>query len=158
MKLLVYRTYLPHGSFQAEVETEAARLSATLPFNTREEYLSWVKQWKEDYKAVWRSYQIEKYTAKYNACVNVNKVAYYKKKLESIPALTEQEQVSVKRCTENARELYKDKNPEKNAYRYDWTVVFTTGYWLVIFMLVQRRASKIRAKIKREERLAQQAA
>lgn len=154
MKTLVYRTYHQIGSFEQQSTTEAQRISSTLLFTTRHEYLEWVKQWKIDYKAVWKSYLREKYNYKYSICKNPAKVEYYKKKLDSVPVLTEDEQACVNRSISLAKSIYLSTRPTHVGYIYDWTRVFdTTRYWLVIFMLIIRKASKLKAAQERDKRL-----
>lgn len=156
MKTLIYCTYQQTSSFEQEFLTEAERLISTLPFTTREEYLIWTKQWKEDYKAVWKSYLREKYNYKYSICKNPAKVEYYKKKLDSVHVLTEVEQACVDRSISLAKSIYLTTKPTDREYIYHWARIFDSSrYWLIVFMLIIRKASKLKAAQERDKRIKQ---
>lgn len=158
MKTLVYRTYQQISSFEHEFLTEAQRISSTLPFTTREEYLVWTKHWKEDYKAVWKSYLREKYNYKYSNCKNPAKVEYYKKKLDSVGVLTEVERACVDRSISLAKSIYLTSKPTDREYIYQWARIFDASrYWLIVFMLIIRKASKLKATQERDKRIKQTA-
>jgi hypothetical protein len=45
------------NSFESDFNATASDFANILTFNTREEYLDWVKTWKEDYKAILLDYK-----------------------------------------------------------------------------------------------------
>ena len=105
-----------------------------LNFITKDEYLAWVKKWKEDFKIVERQHKIEKYTSMRDSCVLPNKKDYYQKKLDKIEDLTLDEATRYNVLMDEFR-----KYAGMNAW-------FKSSYWLTVFGLVQRKASKLRAK------------
>ncbi len=113
-----------------------------LTFNTREEYLVWVKQWKEDMKIVTLYHTTTKYTFMKNGCKRVDKIDRYTNKLNKMPKLTEPQ---VKRADELMDQYFKDYNLSK---------YFKSSHYLFWYMLILRKASKIKAGKQRAERLA----
>jgi hypothetical protein len=127
-----------------------------LTFNTREEYFKWVKQWKEEYNNVvlhYRAYKLfsRSHTSSWNGkawvCTPLaSKKALYRqakqKELEAQTTMKEDELVA--KLTERIKNEY-NYVPQYSRYSF---------YTLLQYMLGVRRASKIRAAKKREERLA----
>lgn len=112
-----------------------------LTFTTREEYLSWVKQWKEDVKIVTLYHTQIKYCGNRNACIRQEKIDYWQKKLDKLPSLSDEQK---KRVDELMQQYLKDYNLK------DW---FKSSHYLFWYMLIVRKASKLRAKAQRELRL-----
>jgi hypothetical protein len=121
----------------------AEEYSAKLKFVTREEYLAWVKQWKEDYKLIEKHHKITKYTERQAKCILPKKVEYYKNKLDKVPKLSPSEVLRLK--TLEAQYL-------NDFGLRPWFVV---SEYLVWYMLIMRKAGKLRAKQQRDIRIQQ---
>jgi len=133
------------ATFAQAFKSEATAFSTTLTFNTRDEYLVWVKQWKEDYKLVLRKYQISTFTYRRDHCVLESKKLHYQKRLDGIPDITTED-------TEKYNAIVGRLAIQLGLP--NWMV--GNSYWIIIGLLILRKAGKIRAGIKREERLATQ--
>ena len=139
MKTLINKTYT--GSFDAVFMENAVSFSTKLTFTTREEYLDWVKQWKTEYKLVQRQHTIEKYSCRRNHSITAVKQNHYQKMIDKIPAITAEE-----------RSQY---DGLMNRFRTEiglptW---FACSYSLILYMLIYRKAGKIRANVQRNLRL-----
>lgn len=142
MKSLINRNYT--GSFDTVFNENAVAFAKKLTFTTRGEYLEWVKQWKTDYKLVERQHKIVRYLGMRDHCITEVKKNLYQKKLDSVTELTVEE-----------RSQY---DGIMNRFRIDvglptW---FDSSYSLVLYVLILRKAGKIRAGEKRSERILAQ--
>ncbi len=113
-----------------------------LTFNTRGEYLAWVAQWKEDYKHLSAARKIERLN-RYTTQVKIDRADKEIAKLETVylPAKT----------AEIKDRLTKRLETE---YGIKFTYWKPSNYVLIMYLLVARKASKLRAAKKREERIA----
>lgn len=116
-----------------------------LTFNTREEYLDWVNRWKEEYRYLCLLRKIEKlqrFTLQ-EKIVNANKqVAILRSQFDHMKA-----DEIIQRITKRISDEYGIKRTWGT-----WSI-----YSLILYLLVSRKASKIRASKKREERLIMEA-
>lgn len=133
-----------HAAFMAE----ASKLSEKLTFNTRSEYFAWVKQWKEDYNNVLAEYTRNKFCGRQQMCIRPEKIEYYKKKLAALPKLTGEQKL---RLEEIKREYITING--YSAMNLSWVSMYS----VLRHMYLIRKASKLRAGKKREERLALEA-
>lgn len=130
-----------------------------LAFNTREEYFEWVKQWKEVYNNAVLHHRIDRLYRTSHDCV-WNGKAYEWKPRTSKKALYKQaklEHLKARVTIEENELLSKLTTQIKNEYNYTPAYGSYTFYNLIHYLLAVRRASKLRAAKKREERLASQA-
>ena len=139
MKSLINRNYT--GSFDAVFMENAVAFSTKLTFVTREEYLDWVKQWKTDYKLVERQHTIEKYSYRRDHSATEAKQNHYQKILDKILDVSVEE-----------RGQY---DALMNRFRTEvglptW---FSSSYSLVLYMLIYRKAGKLRARTQRNIRV-----
>ncbi len=139
MKNLIYRGNAP---FMTAFMNEAVAHTSALKFITREEYLAWVKNWKEEYKIVERKHKIDSLCYKRDRCFLQNKIDHYQKQLDAIPDLTDFEKAKYNEVVGRLAQSFGLSN---------WMV--GSSYWIVIAMLVERKASKIRANTQRNLRL-----
>jgi hypothetical protein len=130
MKTLIYHT---QPTFASGFIYEAEQMMNKLSFITKDEYLDWVKKWKEDYKIVERQHKIEKYWLMRDYCATEAKKERYQKKLDKVQELTSDETARVATLMLELQK-YADTGP--------W---FKSSYWLTVYFLVQRKASKLRA-------------
>ena len=139
MKSIINRNYT--GSFDAVFMENAVAFSTKLTFVTREEYLAWVKQWKSDCKLVERQHKIERYCGMRDHCITETKKNYYQKRLDTIPDLTVEERAQY--------------DALMNRFRTETGMPtwFTSSYCLVIYMLIHRKAGKLRARTQRNIRV-----
>jgi hypothetical protein len=153
MKNLIYllgrsSAHNPPNPYEVDFNAAALDYSNILSFNAREEYLDWVKMWKEDYKAILLDYK--------------------RRTLEFIAGDTrrrEDKRTVAKHCLEKLpvsdpvrfMELWTKKiAPEliRNGCIGPWQIQYPSHYSSIIYMLVLRRAGKMRAGKLRAERLA----
>lgn len=115
-----------------------------LKFNTREEYLDWVKQWKEDMKIITHKHTLGCRTWKRDVCIRKDKIEKYQKLVDRMPKLTEEQ---------NAR-----YNARMNMFLADYELKnwFSSSLYLIWYMLIIRFAAKRKAADKRKERLQQE--
>ncbi len=132
MKTMIYRNR-ETTTFTSCFLYEAEQMANKLTFITKDEYLVWVKKWKEDFKIVERQHRIEKYTSMRDNCVLQTKIDYYQKKLDKVEDLTLDEATRYNVLMFEMQQ-YSGMN--------HW---FKCGYWLAVYYLVQRKASKLRA-------------
>jgi hypothetical protein len=123
--------------FDSTVQAHVEKLT----FNTREEYLLWVQQWKEDYKHILYLRKIEKL----GRFTLPDKIKNAEKQIAIIESKFDR--VKAKKI---AVEL-QDKISKEYGLKFYWPL---TTYSLIMYLLVARKASKIRAGKKREERIA----
>lgn len=140
MKNMIYRNETT-TTFAAAFAEAAISLSTKLNFTTREEYLEWVKQWKAAYKLVEKQHRIDTYCYRRDHCITESKSAYYQKKLDAITDPNLEEKTRYSALMTNMRDF---------AGMKEW---FSDSYWLVIYMLVLRKAGKIKAKAQRNARV-----
>lgn len=112
-----------------------------LNFNTREEYIDWVKQWKEDMDFVVYKHTKNKRTWKRDACVRADKISKYQACVDNMPELTT---VQTTRYNELMNKFLVD---------YDLKHWFASSYYLVWYMLIIRKAAKIKAAKQRDQQL-----
>lgn len=126
-------------TFQDAVEKHVEKLT----FNTKEEYFSWVSQWKEDYKHISIRIKQDK-LSRFTLPEKVAKADEEIKRLDSIsPDKTQQEVID--RITKQLDVEYGIK------FQY-WK---PSPHTIAMYLLVARRASKLRAGVKmRENKLA----
>lgn len=140
MKNLIYKTqdYNFNAIFMDYVH---AYDSKKLNFNTREEYLNWVKQWKEDMNIVVYQHTRNKYTYKRDACVLPVKIAKYQSLLDKMPELTDVQKARIEVL--------------KQQYLSDYNLpsYFYHTTWLIWHLLIIRKAAKIKANAQRSLRL-----
>lgn len=115
--------------------------ASKLNFNTREEYLDWVKQWKEDMKIVTITHSWERYTYKQGVCQLEEKIKKYQIKLDKLPVLTPEQ---INRYNVRMQQFLAD---------YDLKPWFSSSFYLVWYMLILRKAAKMKAAKQREKRL-----
>jgi hypothetical protein len=139
MKSLIYRGNSP---FMTAFMSEATAHASTLKFTTREEYLAWVKNWKEEYKVVERVHRIETLTGKRDRCILPRKIDHYQKLLDKVPDLTDIEKAKYHEVVGRLGIAFGLSS---------W--MMSGSYWIVVAMLVERKASKIRANTQRNLRL-----
>ncbi len=125
-----------------EFEAAAKAHAEKLTFNTREEYLAWVKQWKEEYRYVSALRRIEKL----QRFTLPDKIKKAEKQIEQIEKKIDP--VKAKDILRNITDRIEKEYGLKRQY-YPWST-----YSLIMYLLVSRKASKIRAAKKREERIA----
>ena len=136
-----------NAAARAAFYAQASAVSLKLTFNTRDEYLVWVKQWKEDFKLTLTAWRREKFSFRLSQCVLPEKIAYYEKKV-----------AANKLSEEQLARLEVIKTEYLNFMGYSLTGLrWLSMYTLINHMYLIRRASKIRAGKKREERLAAEA-
>ena len=145
---------IKNGGFFA-TEDEINAHAEKLTFNTREEYIEWVKQWKEDYNNVVlhhridrlfrRSHQLKPHGDRYQWFPLTSQKAQYRqakiKQLETQVTMKENEIVD------------KLSAQIKNEYNYVRPYGRFECYNLIHYLLAVRKASKVRAARLREERL-----
>lgn len=112
-----------------------------LNFNTREEYLNWVKQWKEDMKTVALAHTRYKLYCKRDHCERQEKKNRHQARLNKLPELND---------VQNAR-----LEVLKNSFLVDYNLkpYFYCTHYLVWYLLVLRKAAKIKANAQRALRL-----
>ncbi len=130
-----------------------------LAFNTREEYFEWVKQWKEEYNNVVLAHRTKKLFDRSHKSY-WNGKAMVTEPLTSKKALYRQaKQKQLEAQFTMDKDVLRMKLTEriKNEYNYAPQYYQYSFYMLLHYLLAVRKASKIRAAKKREERLAQEA-
>ena len=142
MKSLMYRG---NASFASAFMSEAMAHSTALKFTTREEYLAWVKNWKEEYKIVEHKHKIDNLRQKRDRCVLQNKIDNYQKQLDKLPDLTEVQKAKYNEVVGRLAQAFGLPG---------W--MSCNSYWIVIALLVERKAGKIRANVQRNARLLEQ--
>ena len=144
MNNLIYRS--SNTNFNAEFARVAEQLSHKLTFNTRDEYLVWVKQWKEDYKNLTNAIRNNQVSWKLRAAKKPERIAYFKtisEKATDVP----KEFYDV-RITILNNQLFADCG-----FR-----AYNSRTLIAIYLLVLRKASKIRAERCYQARKAQEVA
>ena len=106
MHKLIYRDQTLE--FKALFMEAAMNHIAKLTFTTREEYLAWVKQWKEDYKNIVHFYTIEKYNS--HPATTEERIKWYANKVDKLKARTGfwGENTSKKRIEELKAQIFKE--------------------------------------------------
>ena len=132
---------------RAAFYAKASELSSKLTFNTREEYLAWAKQWKEDYKIALSGWKYEKFSRRLSQSILPEKISYYEKKVAASKLNEEQ----LARLEVIKTDYLKFMGHSLISLR--WLSMYT----VINHMYLIRKASKIRAGKKREERIAQEA-
>jgi hypothetical protein len=149
MQKLIYRNQTL--AFQALFMEAAMNHIAKLTFTTRDEYLVWVKQWKEVYKNIVHLYIIDKYGWRNAHCTTQAKREWYAAKADRERAKAgfwskEEAQVKVRALEDQIKKEYG---------------MYVSGFYVdLMYLLVVRKAGKIRANAQRNLRLVtlQQAA
>lgn len=133
MQNIMYGNTSPKA-FLAAAEKHVEKLT----FNTREEYLNWVKEWKEDYKYL-------------SAWQRIGKLHRFTKKEKVDRAEKQVAEIKVKFPHAKYNEtVTRVKDRLVKEYDIKWG---TNDYTLIRYMLVIRKASKLRSAIKRQERI-----
>lgn len=132
MTTLIYRNK-ETDSFIELFNQLANDYASKLTFVTKEEYLAWLKQWKEDFKLVETQHKFEKWERMKSSCVLPNKIEMYERKLKSLPEYTAEQS---KRLLEIQAKYLSDFSLKP------WTIA---SHYVVWYMLILRKAGKIRA-------------
>ena len=128
MNSLFYRSQ--NESFTQLFEQAAQATAGSLPFTNKEEYLQWVKTWKDDYRLISLSYRLSKLEAKRYAM------------LRSSPYAGEDAKI---RLAETENYLTSISAETKAAIEKVYLKHGVARHHLAITLLVQRRAGKIQA-------------
>lgn len=131
MHTLIYRS--SNTNFNAEFARVAEQLSHKLTFNTRDEYLVWVKQWKEDYKNLSNAIRNNRLVWKRDLAQQEEKIARLNEKLTKAPDVPEEFYTTGIASLNN--QLFADTGFRSYS---DWKII-------AIYLLVLRKAGKIRA-------------
>jgi hypothetical protein len=131
-----------HGYDKTAFDNAALAHVDKLTFNTRSEYLAWVAQWKEDYRFISATRKISR-LSRYTTAPKIERA---NKLIEKINA-----EFPPEKYTEIANRLTKQLEVE---YGIKFTYWKPSTYNFIMYLLVARKASKLRAAKKREERLA----
>lgn len=131
MNNLIYRS--SNTNFNAEFARVAEQLSHKLTFNTRDEYLVWVNQWKEDYKNLSNAIRNNRLRFKYDSAQNPAKLEYLKGKLDN--AVDVSNDFYVKRIADLNNQLFND-----TGFRS-----YENWHTIAIYLLILRKAAKIHA-------------
>lgn len=143
------------GFFATQDETNVH--AEKLTFNTREEYIEWVKQWKGDYNNVVLHHRIDRLFRRSHVLGYVaGKTQYQWLPLTSQKA--QYRQAKIKRLeaqvTMQENEIVDKLSAQiKNEYNYVRPYGQFECYNLIHYLLAVRKASKVRAARLREERL-----
>lgn len=137
MNTLIYRNK-ETTTFTSLFNQLAVDYSSKLTFVTREEYLEWVKKWKEDYKIVDAHHKITKLSGCRDSCVLPKKIEMYQKRLDNIVDLTPEQLVRLKEIE------------AKYLIEFNLKPWFISSHYLVWYMLIIRKAGKLRAANQRE--------
>jgi len=132
MHILIYRNE-ETTTFISLFNQLATDYTSKLKFITKEEYFSWLKQWKEDYKIIDRKHKVDKFVWFRDHCVIQKKIELYQKRLDAIPDFTPEE---------NARYAVLCDQYLSDFNLKPW---FVLTRYLVWYMLIIRTASKLRA-------------
>lgn len=135
MKSLIYRQETANPQ---ALDRVAQSLEGTLKFNTREEYLLWVSEWKADYKVVLYTHMYNKLNSMH--AVRPEKVAAIEARLNNLVAPPEMERYN------------KIVQQFKLQFGWDYSVC---SVWIIWYMLALRIAGKKLAAKKRAESLAE---
>ena len=143
MNKLIYRS--SNTNFNAEFARVAEQLSNNLTFNTRDEYLVWVKQWKEDYKNLANAIRNNRIALRYKSARKPERITHFKTLLEKAPNVS--------------KEFYDIRITVLNNQLYADTGLRAYGNcaFIAIYLLALRKASKIRAERCYQARKAQEA-
>ena len=128
-------------TFEAAFIQSATNYSTKLTFVTREEYLDWVKQWKEDFKLIDRHHKIQCLTWRLNVSRLQPKIDRLQKNIDRLIPLNESEIIRLKQIEAQYINDFK---------LHPWQVCSHYLFW---YMLVKRKAGKIRANVQRTLRL-----
>ena len=143
---------------QDEINAHAEKLA----FNTREEYFEWVKEWKEIYKNAVLHHRCQKLFERShkNLCLpdkgwtlvpmTSEKALYKQNKQKQLESLITIESSAI--VEKLAKEFKDDYNHVPTPQTYTYYIAFNPKA-IVQYLLAVRRASKVRAAKKREERL-----
>lgn len=104
-----------------------------LTFTSREEYLAWVKQWKEEFKIVEMQHKLEKWNGGKTVCVLPHKIDAYEKKLATVISFT----------PEQSNRLIDIQ--AKYALEFNVKPCFICSHHLLWYMLIIRKSGKILA-------------
>ena len=131
-----------HGYSKEAFNAAVAMHVDKLTFNTRSEYLAWVVQWKEDYRYISATRKISR-LSRYTTAPKIDRA---NKLIDKINA-----QFPPEKYTEIDNRLTKQLQDEYGIKFQYWK---PSTYNFIMYLLVARKASKLRAAKKREERLA----
>lgn len=136
MKALIYKT----ESFDSMFNRVAMNHTSKLSFTTKEEYLTWRKQWKEDYNKIVVLHKAESLYWKMTSCRVPEKVEYYTKKHNAIQPIAD----AIKKDDVFMSRYRKYESEIREFYGWGpyWTI---SSYVMVVYMLIVRKAGKIRA-------------
>jgi hypothetical protein len=146
MNKLIYRNQ--ELDFNALFMEAAMNHTTKLTFITREEYLAWVKQWKEDYKNIVHLYTIEKW--EHHPARLPERIKYFEDRVKALKAKPGfwAAEVVTKRVEEIKQQILTE---------YSSMYVGRRLYAVVMYLLVARKAGKIRANTQRNLRLLAEA-
>ena len=142
MQKLLYRT--DNDNFQALFIQTAMNHVSKLTFTTRDEYLVWVKRWKEDYRNIVHLYTIKKYET--HPTQLKERTKWYIDKVNHLKAESGYWPLSdtVKRVKDIIAQMSKE---------YGCYVCSNNLYAVILYFLMVRKAAKIRANQQRNVRL-----
>jgi hypothetical protein len=142
MQKLLYRN--DNDNFQALFIQTAMNHISKLTFTTRDEYLVWVKQWKEDYRNIVHLYTIKKYETHPTQLEErtkwyADKANHLKEKIGYWPLAD---------IAKRAEVINAQMSKEYGLYVYSNNL-----YYTLLYLLMVRKAAKIRANQQRNARL-----
>lgn len=126
------------GYTKEKFDNAVAAQVEKLTFNTRDEYLIWVKQWKEEYKymvALRRDEKLDRFTLPDKIALAKKKSVILHSQFDPIKIKAIQSEINLRLHTEMKRTYYHQFG----------------AYKLIIYLLALRKASKIRAGQKMKE-------
>jgi hypothetical protein len=123
----------------------AEQLSQKLAFNTRDEYLVWVKQWKDDYKNLSNAIRNNTITWKHSVARKPERIAYFAAALAKVADVPS--------------EFHKNRLLVLNnqAFADIGCRCYNSRLFIAWYLLVLRKAGKIRAQRCYQARKAQEA-
>jgi hypothetical protein len=143
MQQLIYRNQTLE--FQALFMGAAMNHIAKLAFTTRDEYLIWVKQWKEVYNNIVHLYIIQKHEWHSGHCITKERQDWYMAKAN-------RERAKIGFWSKEEAQL-KVKELE-GQIKKEYGMYVSRFYVDLMYLLVVRKAGKIRANTQRNTRLA----
>lgn len=135
--------------YYSDAETFNAMAAAhvdKLTFNTRDEYLVWVKSWKEEYRYLVAARKIEK-LARFTKTENIDRANKLIERLKST--------IDSSRLLEIRSNITKRMELEHGIKFMYWS---PSNYNLLTYLSISRKASKLRAGVKMAERKKSQSA
>lgn len=132
MNNLIYRSSTT--TFTAEFEKAARMHVEKLTFNTRDEYLIWVKQWKEDYKNLTATIRVSEYQWKASVACDPVRIEYFTNCLKKLPVVGPEFAIRVGQLNEQFFKEYGIRT-------------YGNVKYLVWYLLAVRKAGKLRSDL-----------